>query len=114
MKRYTVKELKEILELHVKWLNDEDGSHADLRGANLSGINGNLKHIKSLQTETYHIAYTSEVIQIGCQRYTIEQWNSFNNNEILKMDGHKALEWWNKWKPILMQIIETSPCEETR
>jgi hypothetical protein len=22
-----------------------------------------------------------------------------------------ALEWWNKWKPIIMQIIEMSPAE---
>lgn len=25
-----------------------------------------------------------------------------------------ALEWWTKWKPIIMQIIELAPCEETK
>ena len=87
---------------------------ANLYGADLYGVNGNLRHIKSLQTETYYITYTAEVIQIGCQRHTIEEWKNFNNDEILKMDGQKALDWWKQWKPILMQIIETAPCEPTK
>ena len=86
---------------------------ADLRGADLRGLNGNLRHIKSIQTETYYITYTSKVIQIGCQRHTIEEWKNFDDEKIKRMDS-KALNWWNKWKPILMQIIELAPCEETK
>ena len=67
-----------------------------------------------MQTETYYITYTSKIIQIGCQRHTIEEWKNFNNKSILEMDGKKALEWWDKWKPIIMQIIEMSPCEPTK
>ncbi len=36
----TQEELKQALELHVKWLNDEEGGkRLDLRGANLRGAN---------------------------------------------------------------------------
>ena len=119
MKTYTAEELKEILKLHKKWINNEDGgTRADLSSANLSYADlssaiGNMKHIKSLQTETYYITYTSNVIQIGCQRHTIEEWKNFDDETIRKMDS-KALEWWTKWKPILMQIIKMAPCEDTK
>ena len=94
-------------------LCDADLRGANLRGANLRGLNGNLRHVKSLQTEKYYITYTSKVIQIGCQRHTIEEWKSFDDEKIRHMDSG-ALDWWSKWKPIIMQIIELAPCEETK
>ena len=40
MKTYTQEELKEILELHKKWLNyDKEGVRANLKGANLYRVN---------------------------------------------------------------------------
>ena len=95
-------------------LRNADLGGADLRNVNLGGVFGNMKHVKSLQIEKYYITYTSKIIQIGCQSYTIEEWKNFNNKSILEMDGKRALEWWNKWKPIIMQIIEMSPCEPTK
>ena len=86
---------------------------ADLCDADLCGLNGNLRHVKSLQTEKYYITYTSKVIQIGCQRHTIEEWKNFDDEKIRHM-GSGALDWWSKWKPIIMQIIELAPCEETK
>ena len=86
---------------------------ADLRDANLRGLNGNFRHVKSLQTEKYCITYTSKVIQIGCQSHTIEEWKNFDDEKIRRMDIG-ALDWWSKWKPVIMQIIELAPCEETK
>ena len=86
---------------------------ADLCGANLRGLNGNFRHVKSLQTEKYCITYTSKVIQIGCQSHTIEEWKNFDDEKIRRMDIG-ALDWWSKWKPVIMQIIELAPCEETK
>ena len=86
---------------------------ADLCGADLCGVFGNIAHIKSLQTEKYNVTYTADVIQIGCQRHTIEKWKKFDDETIKRMDSG-ALEWWKKWKPILMHIIEMSPCEPTK
>lgn len=114
-------ELSLILESHKKWLNNEDGgiranlrdadlSDADLRDANLSNANlwsttGNQKEIITIQTDLWQIVYTKKVIQIGCQRHTIDEWFSFDEKEISDMDS-KALEFWKKWKPILLLILE--------
>ena len=139
MKAYTTKELKAILKLHQKWLNNEvDGTRANLTRANLYGANltdanlarailtgvdladanltnllGNMKHIKTVQTDKYLVTYTTRVLQIGCKKHSIEEWKNFDDETILKMDSG-ALEWWAKWKPIIMQIIEMSPCEPTK
>ena len=95
-------------------LRNADLGNADLRNVTLNGVFGNMKHVKSLQIEKYCITYTSEILQIGCQRHTIEEWRNFTNKSILEMDGKRALEWWNKWKQIIMQIIEMSPCKPTK
>ena len=139
MKTFTAEQLKNILDLHQKWLNNEYGGvRVDLRGANLCGANlrganlcganlrganlretdlrgavGNMRHIKSLQAEKYTIAYTATILQIGCKRHTIEEWQEFDDKTISKMDTG-ALEWWNKWKEIVFKMIELSPCEPTK
>lgn len=86
---------------------------ANLEGAILRGTIGNMKHVKSVFFETYPVTYTAEVMQIGCKNHSIEDWWSFDDRRIIKMDGKKALEWWRKWKPILQQIIAASPAIAT-
>ena len=130
-------DITSILESHEVWLN-ADNSGANLRGANLEdanlwganlidanlcganlkdanlrGCNGNLIHIKSVFCERYPVAYTADVMQIGCQRHPITDWWEFGDERILEMDGVYALKWWRIWKPILKQIIEMSPAEAT-
>ena len=142
MRTYTQEELKEILELHQKWLNDKGGiranlsnndlygadlyganlrnanlCNANLKGANLKDANllrtiGDKQFIKSFQIEKYMITYTDTILNIGCKSYTIDKWNNFTNKQISDMDNG-ALEWWTKWKPIIMQIIKMSPAEPT-
>ena len=94
-------------------LSVADLSDANLRGADLWGVFGNMRHIKSLQTEKYTITYTATILQIGCKRFTIDEWKNFDDKTISQMDSG-ALEWWTKWKLIIMQIIEMSPCEPTK
>ena len=124
-----------ILENHKKWLYGEDaGNYANLRDANLRdanlrgadlrdadlcgaaiwGASGNLKHLKSIFLDTYQITYTSEVLQIGCQRHPIAEWWGFDDDKIRDMDGERALQWWIKYKPLLQQIISLSPAEPTK
>jgi len=88
---------------------------ASLRGANLSGANlggcvGNGRELKTIIADTYQITYTSEVMQIGCERHTISEWWGFDDERISRMDG-RAMEWWKRWKPVLQQIIEISPAK---
>ena len=159
MKTYTSKELRKVLELHKKWINNEDcGIRANLSGANLSGANlsdadlyrtnlrgadlsdanlsganlrgadlrgadlsdanlyravGEMKYIKSMQCEKYFISYTAEELNIGCRSYKIKDWENFDDETIAGMDDG-ALEWWRKWKPIIMNIIDISPAENTK
>lgn len=93
-------------------LSYSDLRYANLRGANLWGCCGNLVNVKSVLLDTYPVAYTADVMQIGCQRHEIAKWWAFSGEEIARMDS-KALEWWARFKPLLMQIIELSPAEPT-
>jgi Pentapeptide repeats (8 copies) len=179
MKIYTQEELKEILELHKKWLEgEEDGvranlkgaylvdadlkyanlkgaylvdadlryanlrgaylvganleyaylvganleyanlgganlEYANLRGANLFNTTGEKKYVKSLQLETYSIVYTSSILQIGCKKFTFQEWRDFDDETISKMDNG-ALEFWKKWKETIFKLIEMSPALHTK
>ena len=141
--KYTQQELNEILAKHKNWLNGVNGgeqanlsyadlryanlSYADLRYANFSSANlsyanfssadlryiiGEMKSLRSFQLEKYMVSYTDTILNIGCESHTIEDWKNFNDKKIKIMD-RGALEWWNKWKPIIMQIIEIAPAEPT-
>jgi len=126
----TENEIKEILENHKKWLNEDGGKKANLRyanlrytdfkgvnltgadltGADLTGANlryciGNGKEIKSLQIGTYLISYTKDILNIGCQSYTLDEWKAFSDEEIKVMDDG-ALEWWKLNKHIIFKLAE--------
>ncbi len=93
-------------------LRNADLRGADLRGANLIGANligavGNKKELRTMQIETYSISFTKDVLQIGCKRFTIQEWKNFNDEEISNMD-RQALSFWNKWKDFIFQAIELS------
>ena len=98
---------------------------ADLRGANLSGANlisANLSgvdlHGANLEGEVltkapvwvlnlkWPVLITEEYMRIGCQRYTIEEWKNFNDDQI-KVMASEALEFWRNWKVPLLAICET-------
>ena len=93
--------------------------YANLEGANLIGANlwqcgGNRNEIKSIFiSSTYPITYTSEVLQIGCERHNIEDWWEFDDARIITMDGKKALKFWRKYKGLIKNIIEVSPATPT-
>ena len=82
---------------------------AKLADADLTGVAGNMRQIKSLFLEAYPVAYTSEYLQIGCERHTIMEWWEFDDNRIEEMDGEKALIFWAKYRDFIRQAIELSP-----
>jgi uncharacterized protein YjbI with pentapeptide repeats len=93
---------------YLSWANLSGAnlSWANLSGTDLSDATGNNSIIKTIQTGEYIINYTKEIMQIGCKNYSITEWFNFTDDEINDMDGKKALDFWNKWKPILKQIME--------
>ena len=122
--------INQIIEQHALWLatGGKEGSranlthanltcvklpHANLTRANLYGVSGNLNNLKSVFCDTYPVTYTAEVMQIGCQCHKLEDWWSFDDARIIEMEGKTALKWWRTWKPILQQIIATSPANAT-
>ena len=89
-------------------MNGASMDGASMNRAILDGATGNMVEIKSIFLETWPIAYTADVMQIGCQRHLITEWWAFDDASIDIMDSG-ALDWWRKWKPVLQQIIEMSP-----
>ena len=121
-------ELKDILDEHRAWLLNRGGRRADLRGAVLSradlrgavlsradlmDASGNRSEIKAVDCDTYCVTYTADRLQIGCQNHPIADWWAFDEGAIRSMDGERAVAWWARWKPLLQQIIETSPAKPT-
>ena len=84
--------------------------HANLRLANLAGANlrlavGNGHEVKTIQTERWQITYAYDVMAIGCQQHTIEEWFAFDDGAIAAMGAPCAILFWRKWKPILQSIM---------
>ncbi|WP_076734648.1 pentapeptide repeat-containing protein [Cronobacter sakazakii] len=122
-------ELSKILDEHKVWVTSfgENGSKADLRGANLSGADlrganlcgadlcdadlrganlcdANLPDLTYVIIgEKYFISITNgEYVRAGCQNHTAEEWRKYSKHEIAEMDGRKAL----KFYPRLLDIID--------
>ena len=88
-------------------LTGSDLHGSDLTGSDLHGTIGNMREVFSAQFERWPVSWTSNVLQIGCQRHTISDWMSFDDAKIDSMSEHAFL-WWQKWKPVLKLLIETT------
>jgi hypothetical protein len=99
-------------DLSCSSLSDANLSGANLSSASLWNCSGERSRIKSIfVSDVYAITYTSEVLQIGCQKHKFEEWKEFDDRRILEMDGKKALELWREWKDVIFMIIEKSPAK---
>ncbi|MDR5618324.1 pentapeptide repeat-containing protein [Arsenophonus sp.] len=98
-------------------LREANLQEADLREANLFGANlreANLReadlfganlpdHTFVIMGETYPIMITNgEYLRAGCQHHSVEKWRQFSKEEIVNMDGKKALEFY----PRLLDILD--------
>lgn len=52
----------------------------------------------------YKITVTDKHIKIGCQQHLKNEWKDFEDREIIKMNGKKALEFWRMFKPVLESL----------
>ena len=71
--------------------------NADLSGADLRRCVGNGREIFVLQTDIWHVVFTTEIMAIGCQQHKISKWRKFSDEEISTMDD-QATDWWKRWK----------------
>ncbi|MDR5616810.1 pentapeptide repeat-containing protein [Arsenophonus sp.] len=112
-------ELRKILDEHKVYIESfgKNGSKANLCGANLREANlreadlreanlfgANLPdHTFVIMGETYPIMITNgEYLRAGCQHHSVEKWRQFSKEEIVNMDGKKALEFY----PRLLDILD--------
>ena len=94
---------------------------ANLRDANLKGANlrdadllciGNHKELKTLQLDKWDVGYTYDTLQIGCQRHAIEKWLKWDTEagrKWISLMDVEALEWANKFLPLVLNFIKVSP-----
>ena len=80
---------------------------AHLRDAKLHHVIGNKKEIKTIQTDPWPIVLTKDVMAIGYEQHSIEEWRGFDDDRIASMDDD-ALEWSRTWRPIIEQIIKVN------
>ncbi|WP_151762503.1 pentapeptide repeat-containing protein [Acinetobacter junii] len=85
-------------------LRDANLEGANLRGANLEGAKDSPLIITSLRWPIY-ISGTG-MMRIGCQNHSVEAWKNFTDEEIKRMDSD-ALEFWNKYKTMLLGACDT-------
>ncbi|WP_446090290.1 hypothetical protein [Acinetobacter sp. 1124_18A] len=45
-------------------------------------------------------------MRIGCQEHTVEDWKSFDDAHITRMDS-EALEFWNQYKSMLLNMCDS-------
>ena len=95
-------------------LRDANLRGANLRGANLRGANlrdanlGDAKNAPLIINGLHWIVSINGlgVMRIGCQIHMVEEWKSFNDDQISEMDSH-ALAFWNKNKAMLLSICDS-------
>ncbi|MDC4859573.1 pentapeptide repeat-containing protein [Acinetobacter baumannii] len=87
---------------------------ADLRGANLRGANlrdANLRGAKASPLIVYGLRWDVIInglgkMRIGCQEHSVEDWKSFDDARITRMDS-EALEFWNQHKSMLLNMCDS-------
>jgi uncharacterized protein YjbI with pentapeptide repeats len=77
-------------------------SGANLRGANLRGEKLTKKPLMLMGLK-YFVLIAVQKIHIGCEVHNADEWATFDDARIEKMDSG-ALEWWQVWKPAIMEL----------
>ena len=65
-----------------------------------------------ISNRCYDITITPLHIKIGCQYHAQEAWWNFTDEQIEKMDGESALNFWKIWKEPLKQICDAMKKEK--
>ena len=113
----------EQLRQHADWLIDGSGQrieassanlryadlcYANLRYADLRGAIGNMREIKSAQFDQWTVAWSSDVLAIGCQQHAITKWRNADPRWIAAMDS-SVTDWWSRYGELILQLIDVSP-----
>lgn len=72
------------------------------------------KDVCYISNRFYDITIMPLHIKIGCQYHSKEAWWNFTDEQIKKMDGQNALDFWKIWKEPLKQICDTMKIEKEK
>ena len=92
-------------DLHCADLRGANLRSADLHCADLRGANLHCAGFIEIRTDIWTAQIHIDSVRIGCQHHTHEEWLSFSDDEINKMES-RALDWWKTWKPAIVVAIE--------
>ena len=80
-----------------------------LAGANLTGANlaGEIltKAPICIRNLTWPVLITEGFMRIGCQRHSHEEWKSFDDDAIGRME-RRAIDFWAQWKSPLLTVCD--------
>ena len=80
----------------------------NLEGAYLMGCTGNDKEIRNINGLHYPITYTKDILQIGCEKHTPQEWYGFTDDIIDEMDVN-ALDFWARHKERIFKHMQEFP-----
>ena len=81
---------------------------AILDGVDLRGCEGNDKEIRNINGLLYPITYTKDILQIGCEKHTPQEWYGFTDDIIDEMDVN-ALYFWQEHKEQIFKHMQEFP-----
>jgi hypothetical protein len=66
---------------------------------------GNGVEVQYSTNYVWHIVWTNDTLQIGCQNHTRDEWNSFTDEQISLM-APDAMEFWRDHKAAIMEMVK--------
>lgn len=97
----------------LKEINAETLSEANLRGADLRGADLRDADLIIITLGCWMVYITKGHIRIGCQSHSIDEWESFSDDEINDMaDG--ALELWKENNELIIGLCKRFDKKESK
>ena len=98
------------------WVSGDAKVYGDAQVYGNAWVSGdkitNKDDICYISNRYYNITITPLHIKIGCQHHAQDAWWNFTDEQIEKMDGESALNFWKIWKEPLKQICDAMKKEK--
>ena len=78
----------------------------NLKDVDLWGTIGDGNRIQTHKLGIYKLSIYDDRIQIGCKNHSFEEWMSFSDEEIDRMDEVWALDWWKEYKDEVVRLYK--------
>ena len=69
------------------------------------------KNTISISGFPYSVTISDHHLRIWLEQHTFDEWRMFDDKDILKLDGPKGLQFWNRYKEILLVLCNDKETE---